>query len=88
MFTTELIGEEIYDEFDPQGHPELAYAEPKPKSTKFKISGNAVVRRRRSAPQLVQPSEQPAPDGASAIPAVIVSSPPSSVRQRGPPRPA
>lgn len=72
----ELIGEEIYDEFDPQGHPELAYADTKPKSSMFKISGNAVVRRRRSAPQLVRSSEH---DGVPAVPAVVVSSPPSSV---------
>ncbi|KAH9840774.1 uncharacterized protein C8Q71DRAFT_701988 [Rhodofomes roseus] len=64
----ELIGEEIYDEFDPQGHPELSYAggESKPKPQKSKVPGGAVVRRRRSAPQLAASSEKNAPDSAAA----------------------
>lgn len=43
---TELIGEEIYDEFDPQGHPDLkSYAQSEAK-------GSPSLKRRGSAPQL------------------------------------
>ncbi|KAL1943716.1 hypothetical protein VTO73DRAFT_4161 [Trametes versicolor] len=42
----ELIGEEIYDEFDPQGHPDLhAYAQ-------AEIKGASLMKRTGSAPQL------------------------------------
>ncbi|KAI0643240.1 DUF21-domain-containing protein [Trametes meyenii] len=42
----ELIGEEIYDEFDPQGHPDLhAYAQ--------EVKGASTMKRTGSAPQLV-----------------------------------
>ena len=37
------------------------------------------MRRRRSDPQLVHSSEEAATDGAPVVPAVVVSSPPSSV---------
>ncbi|KAH9929143.1 uncharacterized protein B0H18DRAFT_997734 [Fomitopsis serialis] len=75
----ELIGEEIYDEFDPQGHPELAYAgESKPKAQKLKMPGGAVIRRRRSAPQLVASADA---DNAVIAPVVVVSSPPSSAAE-------
>ncbi|KAI0764165.1 hypothetical protein BD413DRAFT_641282 [Trametes elegans] len=43
----ELIGEEIYDEFDPQGHPDLsAYAQ-------AEVKGAISMKRTGSAPQLV-----------------------------------
>ncbi|KZT63556.1 DUF21-domain-containing protein [Daedalea quercina L-15889] len=76
----ELIGEEIYDEFDPQGHPELAYAggESKPKSQKFKVSGGVVIRHRRSAPQLVASSDKDASEGMAVAPTLITTSPPSA----------
>ncbi|KAH9916543.1 uncharacterized protein B0H18DRAFT_1038241 [Fomitopsis serialis] len=71
----ELIGEEIYDEFDPQGHPELAYAgESKPKAQKLKMPGGAVIRRRRSAPQLVASA-----DADKRVPGQPYKFPPPSI---------
>ncbi|KAH9946596.1 DUF21-domain-containing protein [Amylocystis lapponica] len=46
----ELIGEEIYDEFDPQGHPDLSYAKTQVKAVK---AGS--LKRRRSDSQLDAP---------------------------------
>ncbi|CCL98475.1 uncharacterized protein FIBRA_00473 [Fibroporia radiculosa] len=76
----ELIGEEIYDEFDPQGHPDLSYAvsDSKPK---LKLAGFAPIRRRRSAPQLAPSSIVRKPTSASvppSPPSVAVSSNTSS----------
>ncbi|OSX62805.1 hypothetical protein POSPLADRAFT_1180890 [Postia placenta MAD-698-R-SB12] len=70
----ELIGEEIYDEFDPQGHPDLSsYAgaggEPKPKP---KLMAGGILRHRRSAPQLAPQSK--VTDGTSVAPGIQVSS--------------
>ncbi|KAI0349379.1 DUF21-domain-containing protein [Trametes cingulata] len=67
----ELIGEEIYDEFDPQGHPDLsAYAQ-------AEVKGATFMKRTGSAPQLV-------PSDASDTPTV---SPPSDTPKPPPPPP-
>ncbi|KAH9847079.1 DUF21-domain-containing protein [Lenzites betulinus] len=51
----ELIGEEIYDEFDPQGHPDLsAYAQ-------AEVKGASMMKRTGSAPQLAPEHSTDAP---------------------------
>ncbi|KAI0665573.1 hypothetical protein C8Q78DRAFT_986223 [Trametes maxima] len=62
----ELIGEEIYDEFDPQGHPDLhAYAQ--------EAKGASMMKRIGSAPQLVASDSS---DATAIVPDVPKAPPP------------
>ncbi|KAI1788587.1 hypothetical protein LXA43DRAFT_949836 [Ganoderma leucocontextum] len=65
----ELIGEEIYDEFDPQGHPDLAsYVQ-----AEVKVAPS--LKRTGSAPQLVGPDFAPATVVVSSISDSLLSVP-------------
>ncbi|KAI0631544.1 DUF21-domain-containing protein [Trametes polyzona] len=65
----ELIGEEIYDEFDPQGHPDLsAYIQGEAK-------GASAMKRTGSAPQLVASDSS----GATAVPNTDIPPPPPPI---------
>ncbi|KAI0819743.1 DUF21-domain-containing protein [Trametes gibbosa] len=66
----ELIGEEIYDEFDPQGHPDLsAYAQ-------AEVKGAFAMKRTGSAPQLAAEGSS---DATVVSPADVYRSPMPSI---------